>query len=164
MTRAQTFAVFVAIVCAMVALDYATKLWATSGLTLGAPAIGYGPIALHLVHNTGAAFGMGQGAGAVFIGIAVVVCVAAVLWLVQRRPHGVLEVVGLALVVAGGIGNCINRVVTGYVVDFIQFTFIDFPVFNVADICVTCGVVLFLIGLIKGGFLSVSSSKDEDAR
>ena len=52
------------------------------------------------------------------------------------------------LVVAGGIGNAIDRFSQGYVVDFIEPVFIDFPVFNVADIGVTCGFVLFLVGVI----------------
>ena len=50
--------------------------------------------------------------------------------------------------VAGGIGNALDRFTLGYVVDFIETTFIDFPVFNVADIGVTCGFVLFVLGLL----------------
>lgn len=144
----------------MVALDYVTKLWAASSLRLGAPAIEHGPIAFDLVHNTGAAFGMGQGGGLFFMGAAALVTVAAIVWLAQRRTHSTLEVVSLALVVAGGIGNCVDRLVTGYVVDFIQFTFIEFPVFNVADICVTCGVVLFLISLVASMIADDSPSSE----
>ena len=59
-----------------------------------------------------------------------------------------LQVVGAALVVAGGLGNAFDRFALGYVVDFIEPVFIDFPVFNVADIGVTCGFVLFLVGVI----------------
>ncbi len=59
-----------------------------------------------------------------------------------------LEIVGVALVVAGGLGNALDRFTLGYVVDFIEPTFIDFPVFNVADIGVTCGFVIFLIGVV----------------
>ena len=58
------------------------------------------------------------------------------------------ETVGFALVVAGGIGNAIDRFLLGYVVDFIEFAFFEFPVFNVADIGVTCGFVILIIGLI----------------
>lgn len=63
--------------------------------------------------------------------------------------------------VAGGIGNCIDRLTTGYVVDFIRFTFVDFPVFNVADICVTCGVILFLVAIIFTGVLSDADGEEE---
>lgn len=56
-----------------------------------------------------------------------------------------LQVVLIAIVAAGGIGNAIDRFMTGYVVDFICLDFIDFPVFNIADIGVTCGIVLLAI-------------------
>ena len=65
--------------------------------------------------------------------------------MVQRKVVSWPEVVGLALVVGGGIGNAIDRFVLGYVVDFIDLTFMNFPVFNIADIGVTCGLVLFLV-------------------
>ena len=58
------------------------------------------------------------------------------------------EMVGLGLLVAGGIGNFIDRLVYGYVVDFITPTFINFPTFNIADIGVTCGIVLAAIGYL----------------
>ena len=60
---------------------------------------------------------------------------------------------------AGGIGNAIDRFAQSYVVDFIEFSFIDFPVFNVADIGVTCGFVLLFIGLI----LAFKNEKNKDA-
>ena len=59
-----------------------------------------------------------------------------------------LETIALALVCSGGLGNAIDRFSQLYVVDFIDFTFIDFPVFNVADIGVTCGFVLLVIGYL----------------
>ena len=58
------------------------------------------------------------------------------------------ELIGLGLVIGGGIGNAIDRFALGYVVDFIDLSFMDFPVFNIADIGVTCGLALFLIGWI----------------
>ena len=73
----------------------------------------------------------------------------------QRNEVNACQTVGIALIVAGGIGNAIDRFMQGYVVDFIEFSFIDFPVFNVADIGVTCGFVLLFIGL----FLSLKNEK-----
>ena len=55
-----------------------------------------------------------------------------------------MQLFSIGIVVAGGIGNAIDRFVTGYVVDFICFDFIDFPVFNIADIGVTCGVLILV--------------------
>lgn len=164
MSRKHTFAVFVPIVIVMVILDQMTKGWAASSLVRGVPAYDCGLFEFELVHNTGAAFGMGQGAGMIFIAVAAIITILAVLWLWLSPRRTALEVVGLSLVVAGGIGNCIDRLVTGYVVDFIKLTFVSFPVFNVADICVTCGVVLFLIGLIALLVTDREGSRKEDAR
>ena len=63
----------------------------------------------------------------------------------RRTQRARLQMAGYALVLAGGIGNAIDRFVQGYVTDFIEFSFIDFPVFNVADIGVTCGFALIVI-------------------
>ena len=60
----------------------------------------------------------------------------------------IMGALGGALVVAGGIGNAIDRFIQGYVVDFIELSFMDFPVFNIADIGVTCGVALIFIAVI----------------
>ena len=54
----------------------------------------------------------------------------------------------IPIFVAGGIGNAIDRFTLGFVVDFIEPTFIDFPIFNVADIGVTCGIILFIVSLL----------------
>lgn len=132
----------------MVVIDQVTKGWADASLRMGTPGANFGLFEFDLVHNTGAAFGMGQGASLFFVVIACATSVLAVVWLAQRRKNPLIEVLGLSLVVAGGIGNCVDRLVTGYVVDFIKLTFIDFPVFNIADICVTCGVILFLIAIV----------------
>ena len=167
MSRKRTFAVFIPIVLAMVIVDRLTKSWAVAHLRMGKADYDLGFVDLTLVHNEGAAFGMGQGSGAIFIAIAIVICACAIAWLAVRRKHGKLEVIALSLIVAGGIGNLIDRLTTGYVVDFIRFTFIDFPVFNVADICVTCGVVLFLVTvLVTDIFQSVQDTDltDESAR
>ena len=76
-------------------------------------------------------------------------CAAATAYLFafSKRPN-TLETTGIALVVAGGLGNALDRFTLGYVVDFIEPVFIDFPVFNVADIGVTCGFVLVVLGLV----------------
>ena len=136
----------------MILLDRLSKAWAVDALEgLDAP-IDAGLIDFTLVHNTGAAFGMGEGRQWLFVAITVCIVVAVVLWLVIGARHRALEVVALSLVVAGGIGNLIDRVSSGSVVDFIEFTFVDFPVFNVADICVTCGAVLFIIAVLTMDF------------
>ena len=134
----------------MLAADRLSKIWAQGSLYRGVTEYDFGPVSLTLVHNRGAAFGMAQGGTAVFVVLAVVIVLAILAWLVFGKEHAPAEVVGLSLVAAGGLGNLVDRLTTVYVVDFIQFDFIDFPVFNVADICVTCGVVLFICSLLVG--------------
>ncbi len=110
------------------------------------------------VENQGAAFGVFQGAQYMFYVITVVVLVG-IMYLIYKLPLGnkyyypVLLVT--ELIFAGAIGNFIDRVSQKYVVDFIYFSPIDFPVFNVADIYVTCGCVIMV-------FLFLFYYKDED--
>ena len=137
-----------AIVIAWIALDQVTKA-AFAGMLPGDSlgSILGGLVDLRLVHNTGAAWGIfadNTVALGVFSLVVVFVLLGYFVW--ARDSVNVLQTVGIALVVAGGIGNVIDRFAQGYVTDFLAVTFIDFPVFNVADIGVTCGVVLLFIG------------------
>ena len=59
-----------------------------------------------------------------------------------------LDVIAAGLVFGGAVGNAVDRVLHQYVVDFFEFTFFSFPVFNVADICITCGVALFMVYVV----------------
>ena len=164
LTRKGSFILFIPIVIVMIVVDRLSKAWAVDALPLSAgPVYNLGFIDLRMVHNEGAAFGMGQGQIGIFVAIAAVIVVAIVAWLAFSKTHGRLEVISLALIAAGAVGNVIDRVAQGYVVDFLNFTFIDFPVFNVADICVTCGVALFIIVVL---FLMKDepSSEDEGAQ
>lgn len=102
-----------------------------------------------LVHNTGAAWGMFGNMTDVFIVIALIICVAIVVFLFfTSKATDYFTVVACAFIFAGGLGNAIDRFVNGYVVDMIAVTFIDYPVFNVADCAITIGVVLLLISVL----------------
>ena len=102
-----------------------------------------------LVHNTGMAWGMLEDSTFALGLLSVAVCAIMALYLVAFEPQANLaEAFGGTLVVAGGLGNAIDRFTLGYVVDFIEPVFIEFPVFNVADIGVTCGFILFLVGFV----------------
>lgn len=118
-----------------------------------------GVIDFIFVRNIGAAFSMGEGHGIAFAVLALAVIIAIAVYLVRASQLAHLEVVGMAMVAGGAIGNAIDRLVFGFVTDFIATTFIDFPVFNVADIGITVGVVLALIGYM---FLS-PAARDVDA-
>ena len=139
--------VFGGVAVAWLLLDYFTKRafdTAPVGTQLweGIPGI----LDFRLVHNTGAAWGA-FGDSTFALGVfAVVFCIALLVVAHLRRTSATsLEMAGYGLVLAGGIGNAIDRFMNGYVVDFIETTFIEFPVFNIADIGVTCGFALIVI-------------------
>ena len=142
--------ILLVIIIAWVILDQVTKSL-VAGQELGA--VFFGPVLglfdFRLVHNTGGAWGIFAGNPAALGVFSLVVCALLVAYYVwQRNEVNLLQTVGIALIVAGGIGNVIDRFMQGYVVDFIEFSFFDFPVFNVADIGVTCGFALLFIGLV----------------
>ncbi|SFG08414.1 signal peptidase II [Oribacterium sp. WCC10] len=122
------------------------------------------------VENRGAAFGVFQGAQYMFYIITIVV-LFGILYAVYKTPlkdrHFYPMLLVAELVFAGAIGNFIDRVSQKYVVDFIYFSPIDFPVFNVADIYVTCGcivmVLLFLFYYKDEDFAFLRPVKKENA-
>ena len=101
----------------------------------------------HLTYceNTGAAFSMLSGARIFFIVITAVFIVLLVWLMYSDRVQNVGAAYTKAIISAGGIGNLIDRILNGYVVDMFDFRLINFAIFNVADIAVTCGAVAFLI-------------------
>ncbi|MDO5329088.1 MAG: signal peptidase II [Coriobacteriia bacterium] len=103
-----------------------------------------------LVHNTGGAFGLLGDATYFLAGFSILIAVLfIVLYVLNKDKVNILHTVSIALICAGGIGNAIDRLVNKYVTDFICFDFISFPVFNIADIGVTCGIILLIIALLK---------------
>ena len=102
-----------------------------------------------LSDSIGGAWSMFSGATVALGVFSIVMCAALAAFAVYERARiSWPELIGLGLVIGGGIGNAIDRFALGYVVDFIDLAFMDFPVFNIADIGVTCGLALFLIGWI----------------
>lgn len=144
--RVARIGVYWIVVILSVLIDQATKAAAREVLESGPRVLIPGVINLVHVENTGAAFSLGEGAGVLFIGVAVVFIVLAtgIVWKNPNIPFNL--VIPLGLVAGGGMGNMIDRILGGSVTDFISTAFMDFPVFNVADICVTVGIVLCVIG------------------
>ena len=135
--------------------DQAVKRWTSKSIPLnGARDFIPGFIQLTNVHNSGAAFGILQDAGARwFFIILAVAFVALVVWLLKNDViKGGFGRWTLVMVMAGGVGNCLDRIVSGYVVDMFSFKLpflIWFPVFNVADIFISVCGILFCIYLLK---------------
>lgn len=137
--------------CLVVGLDRITKLLALSTLSGGVvrPFIP-GFIDFRLVFNTGAAWGLFDGARGMFLLIAAAAVIAMIIYLLKIPQHATLEIIGIGLVAGGAIGNAFDRAMEGKVVDFIHTLFIDFPLFNVADSAITVGVILVLIVIFFG--------------
>ena len=107
-----------------------------------------GLLGLTYIQNTGAAFSSFEGQQWLFA-LIFAVFTAAVLWEYFKKPmpFTTLERFFIASIYAGGLGNMIDRVRLGYVVDMIETLFMDFPVFNVADCFITCGCIAMMISL-----------------
>lgn len=138
--------IFWFIVILVVAVDQSTKAAAIEVIEDGGRVLLPGIMNLVHVENTGAAFSIGEGGNVLFIVVAIAFLIGACLlvWREERMP--VPLVAAVALVAGGGLGNMIDRLMNGSVTDFLATTFIDFPVFNVADICVTVGVACSIVG------------------
>ena len=142
------FPLYFVIAAAVVGLDQLTKYLVLKNLTKVATV----PLiknVLHLtyVENRGAAFGMLSNNRWVFMIISAAVIAVMTAYLIINRRGGVLGNVAVAFVLGGGIGNMIDRVFRGFVVDFIDFRLINFYVFNAADsfVCVGCGLLIFVL-------------------
>ena len=134
----------------VLAVDQATKLWAAGTLDYGMPVTVLPFFNLTLVHNTGAAFSFLADAGGwqriFFIVVSGVVSLVLAAWLWRLPRDARLLGIALALVLGGAVGNLVDRVAYGYVIDFLDFhaTGWHWPAFNVADSAISCGVVLLL--------------------
>ena len=131
-------------------LDQLSKLWVVNNIPL------YGEIPVldgifHLTYaqNTGAAWSMLSGMQWLFLGIFLVFTLGIVWEFSKKRwPFTTFDRWCIAVVYAGGLGNIIDRIRLGYVVDMIEVEFINFPVFNLADCCITCGCIALIVHLV----------------
>ena len=156
------FSLFFIVALAWFALDVASKTYANSSDRDDVFAGPFGGLfQFKLTYNTGAAWSMFSGS-TLLLGLIAVVVLIVLLFLMAIFSRHVtwIEAFSLGLVFAGGIGNALDRFTLGYVVDFIQTLFISFPTFNVADIGITCGVVLFLISFLYRTFKQDSEEKE----
>lgn len=103
------------------------------------------------VENPGAAFGMMKDYRWLFMIISVIAIAGMLFYIFKYRPKNLLMGLSLSLIISGGIGNMIDRIMLGYVVDFIDFTLINFAVFNLADSWVCIGAVLLIAYMLFQG-------------
>ena len=128
---------------AILALDQWVKYWITVNLPLGeSMPLLPGFMQLRTVHNYGAAWSSFSGMRWLLVAVTSVIVLAVAYVLVRRIVRHPLGVAACFLILSGGLGNIIDRVRLGYVVDMFDFQFMNYPVFNVADIAVVCGAAL----------------------
>ncbi len=138
------------IMAVSVALDQLTKYIAVEHLMpIDSHPLIPGLIEFNYETNTGIGWGMLQGQKWLFVPVSSIAIILVTFILIYyRKKLSPLLSVALSMIAGGGIGNQIDRIVNGEVVDFLNFQFISFPVFNVADCFVTVGCVLALISII----------------
>lgn len=146
-SKKRYYSLFIIYMAALVFFDQITKLIARTTLSAGDIDIIPGVLQLHLLYNTGAAFSILTGKTIVFYVLTPVIA-AVIIYFFIRLPY-VKKYLPMAFVltslVAGAAGNYIDRLVFSKVTDFIYFSIINFPVFNVADIYVTISVIVLLV-------------------
>ena len=146
---------FVGIVV-LLAVDQITKLIVLKTLTN----VGTMPVLQNVFHltyceNRGAAFGILQNQTWIFIIITVAVLVAVIYFMVRMRPKNLWLNFSLILLIGGALGNFVDRIFRGFVIDFLDFRIINFPIFNVADCFVVVGAILL------GCYIIFSEQKKE---
>jgi signal peptidase II len=147
---------YTAIILGSIILDSLSKLLTVTFLKpVGSVPLIKGVLHFTYVENRGAAFGMLADSRWVFLVFSTLAIVAILFYLYTGRADTRLLAIGLSMIAGGGIGNMIDRLTLGYVVDFIDFALIDFAVFNIADsfVCVGAGlmVLALLIEIINEG-------------
>lgn len=133
----------------MVVLDQLSKWLAVVYLApVGSVPFIPGVLRLTYAHNTGAAFSMLAGRQELLIGVTAAAMLVMLWLLLRRKMPNAFAHWGLAMIVGGGIGNLIDRVLNGYVVDYFDVIFMKFAIFNVADCFVVVGCVMLFIGVL----------------
>lgn len=152
MTAASTRRLW-SLIAVIVVVDQLTKHWALNRLSGGRTIDIIGSLRFNLAFNKGMAFSQATGAGPVLGALAFVIVIAVVLWI--RRSATGLAAFAAGMIVGGAIGNLVDRLfrndawLRGAVVDFIDLQW--FPVFNIADSCITVGAVLMVFASLRAG-------------
>jgi len=133
-----------------VIIDQLSKIWVDSNMSLYQSIPVFPGFNITYVHNFGAAFSFLSEAGGwqrwFFTLLAATISIGIIIWLKRLKPEETLSAISLGLILGGAIGNLIDRVIYGYVIDFfdVYYQTWHWPVFNIADSAITAGVALML--------------------
>lgn len=138
----------IAIGLAIVIIDQLIKVAVACNLKpVGEVTVIGGVLKLKYVENTGVAFGMFKDMRWLFVALTAVMIAAIVFYMFKKRPSGKLFYICAGMIIGGGIGNLIDRVLYGYVIDYLSLSFFP-PVCNFADYCITIGVILLAVYIL----------------
>lgn len=146
--------IYVLLMIVLIAIDQLLKFIVAHNMTLSQtiPVIKIGDkhiLNLTFVHNDGAGWSILRGKTVFLVIFTSVMIIAILYYMIKHTKKNAMLMTSLSLIISGGVGNLIDRVFNkGKVVDYIDVKFLDFPVFNFADICVTVGVFILIIYLI----------------
>lgn len=138
------------VIAILIVLDQLVKSYVVQNIALG-EIKSWIPnfVSLTYLQNRGAAFSILQDQQLLFAVITLVVVVGAIWYLHKHMEDSFWMVLGLTLIIAGGLGNFIDRISQGFVVDMFHLDFINFAIFNVADSYLTVGVIVLLLAMLK---------------
>ena len=116
-------------------------------------------LAITLVTNTGAAFSLFSSNTLFLIILSFIVIGIIYFFFIKDQKLSNFMQITYGILLGGIIGNLIDRIIYGYVIDYLNFSFINFPVFNFADICIVISIIILIINILKGDKHAVQSSK-----
>ena len=118
---------------------------------------------LNYAENTGVAFSMFADNRWILVGVTSLMLIAVLAFFLSGKMTGKLEVFSLSLLLAGGVGNLIDRISLGYVIDYIEVLFVDFYIFNFADCLVTCAAIVMICNQIYEIYKENKAKKEKAA-
>ena len=104
---------------------------------------------LDYVKNNGAAFNLLSGSRIFLSILSITISIILIYFILNKKSINKIDLLSYSFILGGTLGNGIDRITKGYVIDFINLKFIDFPVFNIADISINIGLIIIIYGLIK---------------
>ncbi|MBR3936098.1 MAG: signal peptidase II, partial [Oscillospiraceae bacterium] len=143
----------------LIAVDQIVKNWAEDVLTKGEIAVIEDVLYFKYAENTGVAFSMFSDNRWMLIGITSIMLIVVLAFFLSGKVTDKLEQFSLALILAGGVGNLIDRISLGYVIDFIDVRIINFAIFNIADICICVGAFLLCVAVYLSDKKEASEKK-----
>ncbi len=144
-------------------LDRLSKMWISANFVGRSTPVIEGVLDFTYAENTGAAFGIfSDNTFLLSIFSAVMSLVLIAILVFYWKKYSSLTRFSLSMIISGAVGNCIDRFVYGAVVDFIEFKFVNFAIFNIADIFITMGTILLVMAVIFTETDDIVKKKDKD--